>query len=214
MGIDYSGGIIVGCYGDEIQNEEYRQNSSEFIEKYDLNRMSPWYDADDNDCIIGIKLTSRWSLVEIQKLVEQFEEAKKKLEPLFGTVVFLFGTQHIYQESTLEETIQELGKFVLGVIYLCGAAFAIGAVIMCLSLPLYWLWGQMAEIRYYLKRLGECSDTDLVSCDQEFTARGVASLIAAHYAGALDLEEEVWFGHRDDYFCAPKDAPVIVKVVK
>lgn len=96
MGIDYSGGIIVGCYGDEIKNEEYRRDSSEFIEKYDLDHMCPWYDANNVESIIGIRLNSKWSFSDIQKLVEQFEKAKKKLEPLFGTEVFLFGTQHIY----------------------------------------------------------------------------------------------------------------------
>lgn len=51
MGIYYSGVIVVG-----LPFEDLCENSDEFYEKYEgkLDRVSPYYDADNDACLIGI----------------------------------------------------------------------------------------------------------------------------------------------------------------
>ncbi len=50
------------------------------------------------------------------------------------------------------------------------------------------------------------------SCDETYTVASLAGLISAHNAGALDLEDLVFFcGDIRDYCYVPKEAPTLVR---
>lgn len=65
--------------------------------------------------------------------------------------------------------------------------------------------------KYSIKRLGECSDTDIISVDETYTIQGVASMIVAHNSGLIDIESECWFGDKGSYQFAPDSAIAIVR---
>ena len=62
-----------------------------------------------------------------------------------------------------------------------------------------------------IKKLADVLDNEQCSADPSYTLEGLCSMVAAHNAGAIDIEEQVWFGHRDDYRFAPKSAYVLVR---
>jgi hypothetical protein len=67
-----------------------------------------------------------------------------------------------------------------------------------------------ASYRYVIKTVGECTEDDRISVDPKYTVGELAGMIAAHNAGAMNLEDQVWFGTRDSYSYAPKAAPALV----
>lgn len=67
-------------------------------------------------------------------------------------------------------------------------------------------------ITYAIKRLCEVSDDQFCSADPEYTVALLAGLISAHNIGALNIEDECWFGTPESYKFASKDAPVLVKI--
>lgn len=69
-----------------------------------------------------------------------------------------------------------------------------------------------ATYRYIIKTVGECTAADRISVDPNYTVGELAGKIAAHNAGALNLEDHAWFGTRDSYQFAPKEAPALVAV--
>lgn len=58
--------------------------------------------------------------------------------------------------------------------------------------------------------LGKVKPGELCSVDPEYTFAGLAGLANAHNTGVLDVREHYWFGDRDSYQFAPKDAPAMV----
>jgi len=97
MGIDTQGGIIVGRYGCDIRyNEDEYDSLYDLVEEYDLESMADYYGADSDYVVYGIILKDRWSFKDFDKLKEEFAKAKKVLEPLFNTEVFLYGKQDVY----------------------------------------------------------------------------------------------------------------------
>lgn len=97
MGIDYDGGMIVGCHGKEIEvPEDYDGDFYEWCEENDLDIMHLYFDSDKNNSYIGFgildvpmkNLTIEW-VFEIKKLGEKFKE-------LTGVDAFLIGTQNIW----------------------------------------------------------------------------------------------------------------------
>ena len=68
-------------------------------------------------------------------------------------------------------------------------------------------------IKYFIKKLSEVGNDDRVSVDPDYTIPYLGGLIASHNLGALDIEDYCWFGYKDSYQFAPKDAPALVKVV-
>lgn len=66
--------------------------------------------------------------------------------------------------------------------------------------------------RYLIKTLDECSETDRISVDPKYTVGELAGMVAAHNAGAMNLEDQLWFGTRESYRFAPKTAPTLVAV--
>lgn len=68
-------------------------------------------------------------------------------------------------------------------------------------------------VKYTIKQFGEVKGAELCSVDPDYTVSSLAALISGHDLGVLDIENECWFGHKDDYRFAPKNAPVLVKVL-
>lgn len=66
-------------------------------------------------------------------------------------------------------------------------------------------------MKYVIKRLSEVHEDEWCSCDETYTVSSLAGMIAAHAVGALDIEEEVFFCHKEDYRFAPQTAPVLVR---
>lgn len=83
MGIYYSGVIVVG-----LPFEDLCQNSDEFYEKYEgkLDRVSPYYDADNDACLIGIvydvSKDYQFKELPIEPLV--FEKIKELFKSITG----------------------------------------------------------------------------------------------------------------------------------
>ena len=53
MGIDISGGMIVGEDVENIHSDDTFDTLDDFIEYHDMRIMSPWYDAWESDCTVG-----------------------------------------------------------------------------------------------------------------------------------------------------------------
>ena len=68
-------------------------------------------------------------------------------------------------------------------------------------------------MKYTIKRLHEVQENELCSVDPNYTVSSLAALISGHDLGVLDIENECWFGHKDDYQFAPKTAPALCKVL-
>ena len=67
-------------------------------------------------------------------------------------------------------------------------------------------------MKYVIKTLSEVREDEWCSCDDTYTVSSLAGMIAAHNTGALDIEEHVFFCHKEDYQFAPKTAPVLVRI--
>ena len=97
MGIDYDGGMIVGCIGSDIDvPEEYDGDLSDWIEENDLETMSTYYDAEIDDRYIGFcvddvdvnDIHGEWLTDVLQKAEKFFKLTGKKAR--------LIGTQNIW----------------------------------------------------------------------------------------------------------------------
>jgi len=97
MGIDISGGMIVGEHASEIEvPKEYDGELYEWAEECGMDCMSDHYDADDDGRFYGFKvedidvdkIESDW-LVKVKQLAARFEE-------LTGTKARLIGTQDVW----------------------------------------------------------------------------------------------------------------------
>lgn len=113
MGIDYDGGMIVGLHYEDIENfdkvfnewaevqeEESDTCKYDFLEDHDLETMSPYFDANLEDCVIGFRISDidlnpndpeimKDFSREINKIAEEFKS-------IFGVYPRLIGCQHIY----------------------------------------------------------------------------------------------------------------------
>jgi len=66
-------------------------------------------------------------------------------------------------------------------------------------------------MKLIIKRLEAVTDDELCSVDPNFTVTYAASLVAAHNSGTIDIDNECWFGYKEDYQFAPTSAIAIVK---
>jgi len=66
--------------------------------------------------------------------------------------------------------------------------------------------------QYLVKTVGDCAADDRISVDANYTVGGLAGLVVGHQMGALNIEDQCWFGTLDSYPFAPKDAPALVAV--
>lgn len=90
MGIEYRGVVCVGYNHDQLENmmEEigYEEGTCEFYESNDLESLSPYYDADPEDCIYGLvafKSSDYW-MVEVSDVDAKIKEIQNKLLKQFG----------------------------------------------------------------------------------------------------------------------------------
>ena len=101
MGIDYSGGMLVGCEGLPCEPDDWDEDENgdweEYLyEEHNIKRYSQHYDADTDECYFGIpiddilvaEMDNEW-LVSIKQLAEYFKD-------ITGEDAYLIGTQNIW----------------------------------------------------------------------------------------------------------------------
>ncbi len=72
----------------------------------------------------------------------------------------------------------------------------------------------MPKYKYSIKPKKNVPHGVSCSCDETYTLMSLAGLIAAHNAGALDIEDEVFFcDDIRDYCYVPREAPTLVRKV-
>ena len=97
MGIDYSGGMIVGADAEDIGYEVEQFEAWEFLEEHDMESYSLWYDADESGQVWGYPVS------DVNILSEEFDDwvsmVKRKaqeFEKITGVKAKLIGMQNIY----------------------------------------------------------------------------------------------------------------------
>lgn len=105
MGIDYSGGMIVGASGDELSVpedyvSEYTPDEElalyEWAEEVGLDSFSKWYDAGDDGKVYGFTIQSRWRESELDELMKEVKQKMLEFKELTGVEAMLIGMQDIY----------------------------------------------------------------------------------------------------------------------
>lgn len=95
MGMDISGGMIVGALGSDLTvPEEYDGALYEWLEDLGFDRMSQWYDCGPDNCYYGITMPD----VEVGYMdpwVRHVKKAAIKFKELTGVDAQLIGTQDI-----------------------------------------------------------------------------------------------------------------------
>ncbi len=97
MGIDYSGGMIIGAKADEISEpDEYEGDFVDWLDENDMETMSLHYDADESFqyagfCVEDVKVSE----IEGQWL-SNVKELGEKFLKLTGVEPYLIGTQNIW----------------------------------------------------------------------------------------------------------------------
>lgn len=72
----------------------------------------------------------------------------------------------------------------------------------------------MTKYKYSVKQKKDVPPGVSCSCDEAYTLMLLAGLISAHNAGALDLEDAVFFcDDIGDYCYVPREAPTLVREV-
>ena len=96
MGIDYSGGMIVGAKGDELTHPDEFDYMSEWAEEHDMDYMSPWYDADEKYCVYGFSIPAKISMDDLNDdWLEMVKEKAAKFEEITGVKPQLIAMQNI-----------------------------------------------------------------------------------------------------------------------
>lgn len=97
MGIDVSGGMIVGIIGSELIDAI--KTVDDFNEWYEINgldRMATHYDADNDDCFFGFQVED----VPVSEMkgiwLKDVEEKAKRFKELTGIDASLIGTQDVW----------------------------------------------------------------------------------------------------------------------
>jgi hypothetical protein len=91
MGIDISGGMFVGKWAKDAALTE---EGEEMIEIGEIDYVSPWYDADREDCFIGIGIKD-YRIDQLEFLIKEVEGISKKLTPILGEGIMLVGMQDV-----------------------------------------------------------------------------------------------------------------------
>lgn len=114
MGVDYSGKLMVGLHYEDIDMEDLRiyvntecQDTVyeveedyeevdwlEVLEAVGFTKASPYYDAELEDCIIGVEIPDQD--LDNMKFVEVINTAREKFKYVFDKTPKLIGTQHIW----------------------------------------------------------------------------------------------------------------------
>lgn len=98
MGVDYSGGMIVGCSPDEISyDEEEFECGWEYAEEHDMSCYSLWYDADESGQVWGFTVDDVTVLSdEFDDWVSMVKLKAEEFEEITGVKARLIGMQNIY----------------------------------------------------------------------------------------------------------------------
>jgi hypothetical protein len=99
MGIDIDGGIIVGRQVDEIENVSdplFDEDINEWLEKYNLTNMNPWFDCESDYWIVGFRLDDILVGDIDEKWVQDVKEKARKFKEITGTDAKLIGMQDVY----------------------------------------------------------------------------------------------------------------------
>lgn len=97
MGIDYSGGMIVGASGGDIEvPDDYEGSLGEWTEENEMDSMSEYYDAPEESTYYGFEVPD--ILVEVidGDWLADVKSKAKKFEELTGVKATLIGTQNIF----------------------------------------------------------------------------------------------------------------------
>ena len=101
MGIDISGGMIVGVSGrdfaEKFDNDDNKYSDIyEMIEEEGLDRYCLHYDADIEDSIVGFGISDCNSYEELDEWFENVKNKFKEFESEFGLKPSLIGTQDVW----------------------------------------------------------------------------------------------------------------------
>ena len=97
MGIDYSGGMLVGASGSALKvPEDYEGELSEFAEDHEMEYYSEHYDAGDNDRYYGYPVEDTLVSEMNEEWLSYVKRLADKFETLFGVPASLIGSQDIY----------------------------------------------------------------------------------------------------------------------
>jgi hypothetical protein len=91
MGINYSGGMVVGQLGSELEIEDLY----DLVDEHDLDVFHPYYDAGLEESIIGVRIASSWEEGELDQLVEEVKALITDLRVLGFDNPKLCGKQNI-----------------------------------------------------------------------------------------------------------------------
>ena len=97
MGIDISGGMIVGANADDISVPECVDcDLYEYAEEHGMERFSKHYDADDSYCVYGFTV-SDVSVDDInQEWLNKIKNLGEKFKDLTGVDAELIGMQNVW----------------------------------------------------------------------------------------------------------------------
>jgi len=96
MGIDYSGGMIIGEIGSELPEPEGHDSLSEWAEENEMVTMALYYDAAEEDCYYGFAVKDVLVSEIDQKWIDDLKTMAGKFEKLSGVPAKLVGTQNIW----------------------------------------------------------------------------------------------------------------------
>jgi len=97
MGIDITGGMIVGAKGDSIDiPESINDNIEEYAEDNDMESRSPHYDADEEDKFFGFNIPDILVSDINDAWVESIKEKARKFKELTGADAKLIGMQNVW----------------------------------------------------------------------------------------------------------------------
>lgn len=105
MGIDYSGGMIVGAKGNKLSvPEDYVLEHTpdeelslwEWAYEVGLDYFSEWYDAGDEGKVYGFTIKSQWRESELDEFIKEVKQKMLEFNELTGEEAMLIGMQDIY----------------------------------------------------------------------------------------------------------------------
>ena len=97
MGIDYSGGMIIGELGSKLDTpDNWDEDLTEYAEENGMTYMSQYYDCDEDWRIYGFDVPDIPVSEINQKWIDEINELANKFEKLFGVPARLIGTQNIW----------------------------------------------------------------------------------------------------------------------
>jgi len=95
MGIDIGSALVVG-----LPAEDFCANYDEFDDKYEceLDCISPYYDADFEYCLIGVKIAGKdFTYNELpDNISDVIEKAKEKFKQITGKDAKVYVTPHVW----------------------------------------------------------------------------------------------------------------------